>query len=135
MNDSQMRQRGEAVRISAVAGASPTAISLHDEEALSAIKSEVLSRLMLAAAKDASIATQRDWFVAAASVARDRVIHSWLASERANVAAGRKRVYYLSLEFLIGRLFTDVLSNLGLKEAFDASLGDLGVDLHRMRDA
>ncbi|MGE3897427.1 MAG: glycogen/starch/alpha-glucan phosphorylase [Variibacter sp.] len=133
MNDSQTRQRGKAVGI-ATAGGAPPAVSPHDEEALSAIKSEILSRLMLGAAKDASVATQRDWFVAAASVARDRIIRSWLASERADVAAGRKRVYYLSLEFLIGRLYTDVLSNLGLKKAFDAALGDLGVDLNRMRD-
>jgi starch phosphorylase len=106
-----------------------------DDEALAEIKSEVLARLTRATGKDASVATDRDWFIAAASVARDRVIRSWLTSERASTSAGRKRVYYLSLEFLIGRLFTDTLSNLGVKDAFDAALGDLGVDLNRMRDA
>ncbi len=106
-----------------------------NEMALNEIKSAILSRLTLAVGKDPAVATDRDWFVAAASVARDRVMHSWLESERASTAAGRKRVYYLSLEFLIGRLLTDTLSNLGLKSLFDAALGDLGVDLKRMRDA
>src|SRR5262249_15883449 len=38
-----------------------------------------------------------------------------------------------SLEFLIGRLFADVLCNLGWTETFRAALGDLGVDLNRLR--
>jgi len=50
-------------------------------------------------------------------------------------AEGRKHVYYLSLEFLIGRLFADVVENLRLTETVRAALGDLGVDLDRMRRA
>jgi starch phosphorylase len=46
---------------------------------------------------------------------------------------GRKRVYYLSLEFLIGRLFDEVLGNLRLNEIVNAALGDFGVDLARLR--
>ena len=42
---------------------------------------------------------------------------------------GRKRVYYLSLEFLIGRLLFDALGNLGLTETARAALAELGVDL------
>ena len=74
-------------------------------------------------------------FVAAALAIRDRIIHRWLASERASHAKGSKRVYYLSLEFLIGRLLSDVLGNLGMAEVFRAALGDLGVDLNRLRSA
>ena len=47
----------------------------------------------------------------------------------------RKRVYYLSLEFLIGRLLREILHNLGVTELYRAALGDLGVDLERMRVA
>ena len=84
------------------------------EEALIEIKSAVLAKLVLAVGKDAGSATDRDWFLAAALAIRDRIIHRWLASERASNAKGSKRVYYLSLEFLIGRLWSDVLCNLGL---------------------
>src|SRR5437667_8823265 len=97
------------------------------------IKSTVLAKLALDLGKDASVATDRDWFVAAALTIRDRVVHRWLAVDRASHAQGRKRVYYLSLEFLIGRLFADVLCNLGLGEIVTAALGDLGVDLARLR--
>ena len=54
-------------------------------------------------------------------------MHRWLTAEKQSYDAGRKRVYYLSLEFLIGRLFTDALNNMGLLPVFEAALGDLGV--------
>ena len=105
------------------------------EEALVEIKAAVLAKLVLAVGKDAGSATDRDWFLAAALAVRDRIIHRWLASERTSHAKGSKRVYYLSLEFLIGRLLSDVLGNLGMAEDFRAALGDLGVDLNRLRSA
>ena len=89
----------------------------------------------MAVGKAAPAATDRDWFVATALALRDRVIHRWLAADRASQARGRKRVYYLSLEFLIGRLFSDVVENLRLAEIVRTALGDIGVDLDRMRAA
>ena len=80
-----------------------------DEEDIAEIKSAVLAKLTLTVGKDPSAATDRDWFVAAALTVRDRVVHRWLTTERASRGKGRKRVYYLSLEFLMGRLFDDVL--------------------------
>jgi starch phosphorylase len=105
------------------------------EATLATIKGEILAKLMLSVGKDPSSVTERDWFLAAALTARDRVVHRWIASERESHARGRKRVYYLSLEFLIGRLLFDVLENLGLYETFHTAFGDLGVDLARLRRA
>src|SRR5512133_4289615 len=102
---------------------------------LEEIKSAVLAKLALELGKDAAAATERDWFVAAALTIRDRVVHRWLTVDRTSHAQGRKRVYYLSLEFLIGRLLSDGLCNLGCTEIFRDALGDLGVDLNRLRTA
>ncbi|MGB3042076.1 MAG: glycogen/starch/alpha-glucan phosphorylase [Xanthobacteraceae bacterium] len=104
-----------------------------DELALADIKSAILGKLTLAIGKDAGIATAHDWYKAAALALRDRIVHRWLLDEKDNYDAGRKRVYYLSLEFLIGRLFTDALNNMGLLPLFAAALGDLGVDLDELR--
>src|SRR6266478_7343710 len=112
----------------------PATVPAADDD-LDEIKSAVLAKLALDLGKDASVATDRDWFVAAALTIRDRIVHRWLAVDRANHAQGRKRVYYLSLEFLIGRLFADVLCNLGWTEIFRAALGDLGIELNRLRAA
>src|SRR5712671_1357143 len=99
------------------------------------VKSAVLAKLALAVGKDPTTAVDRDWFVATALAIRDRIMHRWLACDRESQAKGRKRVYYLSLEFLIGRLLADVLCNLGLTELFHTALGDLGVDLNVLRAA
>jgi glycogen phosphorylase len=105
------------------------------EAEIEAFKSTVLAKLALMVGKDGDAATARDWFVATALALRDRVVHRWLAVNRASHAEGKKHVYYLSLEFLIGRLFADVVENLRLTETVRAALGDLGVDIDRMRRA
>src|SRR5689334_17727675 len=115
--------------------AAPTSTSSQDEDDLTEFKSAVLAKLALVVGKDASSATDRDWFVATAHAIRDRIIYRWLAAERTSTAKGQKRVYYLSLEFLIGRLLSDVLCNLGLSDIARAALGDLGVDPYRLRSA
>ena len=104
-----------------------------DELALAEIKSAILAKLTLTIGKDAAMATRHDWYKAAALALRDRIVHRWLISEKQSYDAGSKRVYYLSLEFLIGRLFTDALNNMGLLPVFDAALGDLGVGLAELR--
>ena len=114
---------------SVIVDAPPTEADVREFEAA------VLAKLTLAVGKDAGAATDRDWFVATALALRDRIIHRWLAADRASQAKGRKRVYYLSLEFLIGRLFSDVVENLRLTEIVRVALGDIGVDLDRMRAA
>lgn len=104
-----------------------------DELALAEIKSAILAKMRLAIGKDAGMATRHDWYQAAALALRDRIVHHWLTADKESYDAGRKRVYYLSLEFLIGRLFTDALNNMGLLPVFEAALGDLGVNLWDLR--
>ncbi len=104
-----------------------------DELALAEIKSAIVAKLTLAIGKDAASATKHDWYKAAALALRDRIVHRFLISEKESYDAGRKRVYYLSLEFLIGRLFTDALNNMGLLRVFEAALGDLGAGLSDLR--
>src|SRR5690242_5055119 len=98
-------------------------------------KATLLAKLTLSVGKDAATATDRDWFAATALALRDRIIHRWLAVDRLSSAQGRKRVYYMSLEFLIGRLLNDVVGNLRCGELVRLALGDLGVDPGRMRCA
>src|SRR5690348_4263526 len=105
------------------------------DEDIEEFKATVLAKLTLAVGTDAVSATDRDWFVSAALALRDRIIHRWLTVDRVSDAKGRKRVYYMSLEFLIGRLFNDVVGNLRCNELIRVALGDLGVDPGRMRNA
>ena len=106
-----------------------------DEDAITAVKETILAKLTLNAGQSPTQASDRDWFIAAALTARDRIVHHWAESNRRMRVENRKRVYYLSLEFLIGRLLGEVLNNLELTEPFNAALGDLGVDLGHMFSA
>lgn len=96
-------------------------------------RAAVIAKLTYAVGKNPAAASDRDWFLATAFATRDRIVDRWITSTRQTYSEGRKRVYYLSLEFLIGRLLFDALTNLELLDTVRAALGDLGVDLDRLR--
>ena len=93
----------------------------------------VLNKLTYMVGKDPGHAQEHDWFVATALAARDLVVDRWMDATRRTYRDGRKRVYYFSLEFMIGRLLFDALGNLGVTEMAREALRDLGVDLDRLR--
>lgn len=95
----------------------------------------ILAKLVYGVGKNIYAATERDWFVALALALRDRVVERWIQTSNAIYSGGHKRVYYLSLEFLIGRLLFDTLTNLGLTEITRAAFQRLGVDLDAVRTA
>ncbi|TPI44837.1 glycogen/starch/alpha-glucan family phosphorylase [Mesorhizobium sp. B2-9-1] len=90
---------------------------------------EVLMSLKYRVGKDTTVATPYDWLTASIKVVRDRVVDHWMQATREAYDQQEKRVYYLSLEFLIGRLMRDAFSNLGLMENMREALSSLGVDL------
>ncbi|HTW29281.1 MAG TPA: glycogen/starch/alpha-glucan phosphorylase [Acetobacteraceae bacterium] len=98
-----------------------------------AFRNRVVAKLTYQIGKDPVTASERDWFLATALAVRDLVVDRWMASTRATYETGRKRVYYMSLEFLIGRLLFDALNNLGLTDTARAALADINVDLDRIR--
>ncbi len=97
------------------------------------LRAAILGKLTYAAGKDVSSASDLDWFVATALAARDQIIDGWLDSTRRAEAGQGKRVYYLSIEYLIGRVLFDALTNLGLMEPAREALASFGVDLDRLR--
>ena len=99
-----------------------------EEGSKEAMKAAVLAKLVYNVGKDPGNATPHDWFVAAAFVARDRILDRWMPATRATYARDDKRVYYLSLEFLIGRLLADSLRNLDVYAPMRAALVELCSD-------
>jgi len=84
--------------------------------------------------KDERAAKPHDWFTAAVLSVRDKIIDKWFESTRRTYDEGGKRVYYLSLEFLIGRLMRDALSNLGVTREIEAALREHGFDLAQLEE-
>ncbi len=94
----------------------------------------ILAKLTYSIGKDPSAAGDHDWFAATALAVRDHVIDRWMESTRATYQREQKRVYYFSLEFLIGRLLFEALGNLDLLDTAREALAGLKVDLDRVRE-
>ena len=100
----------------------------------SAMAERLIDVLRHRVGKDERAAKQHDWFNAAILTLRDDIIDSWMESTRRTYAQSGKRVYYLSLEFLIGRLMRDALSNMGLTREMAQALREHGLDLATLED-
>lgn len=85
-------------------------------------------------AKDRFTATDYDRYYALALAVRDRVIERWLATQQTHHHHNVKRVYYLSLEFLIGRMLGTNVLNLSLEKQCRRALTDTGINWHDLRD-
>src|SRR5580692_4566855 len=68
-------------------------------------------------------------YVSLALSVRDRLLERWIATQEAYYAADAKRVYYMSLEFLMGRTLGNSMINLGLLDACAKAAKDLGYEL------
>ncbi|WP_288412276.1 glycogen/starch/alpha-glucan family phosphorylase, partial [uncultured Sphingomonas sp.] len=89
----------------------------------------ILDTLIHRIGKDAQAALPHDWLAATILTVRNDIIERWMASSKQAHAAGAKRVYYLSLEFLIGRLLRDAMANLSRTDEVREALTSLGVNL------
>jgi len=108
----------------------------YDFEGLDApsIKHSLANRMIYTVGKDSYTATPRDWLHAVAYMVRDRLTERWMETMRNHFTSDSKRVYYFSLEFLIGRSLTNSLLNLGFYEEAEATLKDLGMDLEEIAE-
>ncbi|MBM7405412.1 MULTISPECIES: glycogen/starch/alpha-glucan phosphorylase [Sphingomonas] len=95
----------------------------------SPLAAQIVDTLKHRIGKDERAAHPHDWLAATILTLRNDIIDRWMESTRAAHAAGAKRVYYLSLEFLIGRLLRDALANLGRDSEVRDALEELGIDL------
>jgi starch phosphorylase len=101
--------------------------------AVAMFRAAVEHKLIYAVGKDVHHALDHDWLIATALAVRDRIVERWMEATRKTYRDGRKRVYYFSFEFLIGRLLFDALGNLGLTATARAALAELDVDLDQLR--
>ncbi len=99
-----------------------------------AIQRSFLDHLEFTLAKDRFTVTHLDQYLALAYAVRDRLIERWLRTQDTYYRADAKRVYYLSMEFLMGRTLGNAIVNLNLKEACRRALLDLGYRLEDIQE-
>lgn len=93
------------------------------------IKQGLQQHLIFSTFKTSDAATPRDWYEASSYTVRDHVIERWVKTAESYYQNDPKRVYYLSLEFLIGRMLSNTALNLGVNDELKEGLAALGRDL------
>ncbi len=96
---------------------------------LTPIKQGLKNHLVFSCFKIDKMATPRDWYHTAAHTVRDHVVERWVKTSSAYYDQDPKRIYYLSLEFLIGRMMSNAALNLGIQNELSEGLGALGHNL------
>ena len=96
------------------------------------LKADIQRHLGYTLGKDEATASRYDWRMALSFAIRDRIVEPWFTSTRRTWAEDRKRVYYLSMEFLIGRILEDATVNLGLTEAVESAMAEVGQDFRSL---
>uniref|UniRef100_G1S0F1 Alpha-1,4 glucan phosphorylase n=1 Tax=Nomascus leucogenys TaxID=61853 RepID=G1S0F1_NOMLE len=84
--------------------------------------------------KDRNVATPRDYFFALAHTVRDHLVGRWIRTQQHYYERDPKRIYYLSLEFYMGRTLQNTMVNLGLQNACDEAIYQLGLDLEELEE-
>lgn len=114
-----------------------TSVDLEFEQlnsTVDALRRSISNRLMYGVGKDAVTAQPRDWLHAVELAVRDRLVARWMKTTREQYEQDVKRVYYLSMEFLIGRTFTNALLALGIHGEVRDALKQLGIDINTLEE-
>ncbi|MEP5759969.1 MAG: glycogen/starch/alpha-glucan phosphorylase [Litoreibacter sp.] len=100
----------------------------HTAETAETLRADISRHLKLSIGKDPEHASLYDWRMSLSLALRDRVVEPWFNSTRKTYDGKHKRVYYLSMEFLIGRLIEDVIINLDVETMARDAMTGLGQD-------
>ena len=109
-------------------------VTIHKDMSEKGIERSFLEKLEYFVAKHISAATLDDKYRALAITIRDRLIERWIATQNRYHRQNVKRVYYLSMEFLIGRLLGNNILNLGIWEETNKAMKELGIDIDELRE-
>ena len=101
---------------------------------LSSVKQSMNNHLIFSVGKDTITATHRDWFFALAEVVRERLIERWMETMRRYYHNDAKRVYYFSMEFLIGRSLMNSVLNVGFLDEVRQACIEAGIDLDKVTE-
>lgn len=100
-----------------------------DEALVAEVKNAIKHQLRLILARDLGSATKSELWMATSLAVKEMMIDRFIETQKEHSKEDTRRVYYLSLEYLMGRLLNVNLTNLGIKGAVDEALSELGFQL------
>ena len=96
------------------------------------LKVSILRQLRLNLARSADGASQQEMWTAVCLAVRERVMEQYIKTQKAHLDSDARRIHYLSLEYLMGRLLNSNLCNLGIRESLNKALNELGFEFHEL---
>lgn len=109
-------------------------VEKRDAGTVEGFKKNYISHLHYTLAKDQYSATTRDLYQALAHTVRDQLVRRWIHTQQRYYKQDAKRVYYISLEFLMGRTLGNSLTNLGLMDVATKALNELDIRIEELRE-
>lgn len=103
-------------------------------ENVSNVKKSFSRHVHYTVVKDRNVATDRDYYLALAHTVRDHLVSRWVRTQQHYYEKDPKRVYYISMEFYMGRTLTNTMLNLGIQNACDEALYQLGLDIEELEE-
>uniref|UniRef100_A0A672TTZ2 Alpha-1,4 glucan phosphorylase n=1 Tax=Strigops habroptila TaxID=2489341 RepID=A0A672TTZ2_STRHB len=103
-------------------------------ESVAELKQGFNRHLHFTLVKDRNVATPRDYYFALAHTVRDHLVGRWIRTQQYYYEKDPKRIYYLSLEFYMGRTLQNTMINLGLQNACDEAIYQLGLDMEELEE-
>ncbi len=103
------------------------------DTSVSGLKTLIKNHLKFSLARDPGTASKRDWWLATSKAVQSIIIERMITTQGVHHRANTKRVYYLSLEFLMGRLFSNSLYSAGVFDDMEHALQELGFDVETLR--
>lgn len=119
----------------ATGGRDTRAPSSSGDNSVGTLRTLILRHLTSTLARHPASATPRDWWVATALSVRDTIHERMIATQAVHNAQNVRRIYYFSLEYLMGRLFGNNLLATGLLEPAKEALTSLGQDFEKIRES
>ena len=98
------------------------------------LRQSILNHLSYTLARDPDTATKRDWWIATSHAVHDRILERFNQTMEVHNDERVRRVYYLSLEYLMGRMLNNNISNAGLRDAAEEALSTLGLKLDELAE-
>lgn len=93
------------------------------------LKNSIIHQLRLNLARSPESASAQEVWTAVCLAVRERIMERYMKTQKAHLETDARRIHYLSLEYLMGRLLNANLCNLGIREPLEQALGELGIEL------
>lgn len=98
------------------------------------VKENIMKHLQFSLAREQISATKRDWWIATCLMARDKILSQYIRTQKTHHMTNCRRMYYMSMEYLPGRMLRNNLINLGIMEDTCKALEELGQNFDEIEE-